>query len=342
MCRLNLRGSSSQLAYGSSSSALTPLTALQQLTALQLPSLQPPQLAGLQLPQLQQLHIGIANSAQTPPLQVAHLTSLHTLRVEDYSKCGLGGGTQLPPLLRELSWERRIFIERCNGCTQHGCSVQALLSLTRLQKLYLTFCAHAPSAPELAQLSSLSSLQEVGLSYCRVPCTVLAASAADAWPLLPLVCLDLPAAVLAPCLLKQLTVHAGALNHLTRLHCKQYRSAAPCELAAVLQQLPALQSLELVENADSVEEKLLPSMSQSPAGADIIRAHGIEAVVELLRALGSLHELSTLGVRMAVHLTADEAQQVTGQLQQLLGRQLSGCCTVTEDQLAIRRLVHLS
>jgi hypothetical protein len=322
-----------QTTFGDSDSALAPLTALQQLTELQLPSLHPPQLVALQQPQLQQLRIEICNSAENPPLQVAHLTSLHTLHVEDYSWCGLGGDIQLPPSLQDLSWICLGFCTRCKGCMLHGCSVQALLALTRLQKLYITFNGHAPTATELAQLSSLSSLQEVGLGYSQVPCNVLAASAAEAWPVLPLVRLDVDTTDETRSLVvEQLTLHASTVRHLTRLHCVGYSNATLYELAAVLQQLPDLQSLDWYEHGSSVDDKLQAFKGPASAGADIIKAHGMEAVVELLQTLGSLHELSSVRVCEAVRLTEYEGQQVMRQLQQLLGRQLSVFCTVDEHQ----------
>jgi hypothetical protein len=294
--------------FGDSSSALAPLTALQQLTELQLPCVHRSQLAALHLPQLQQLRVDLTVNDKSHQLQICHMTALQKLHILDNSTHGLADGDQLPPSLLDVSWNS-------NG----GCSVQPLLALTRLQMLWLSFEGQAPAASELAQLSSLRSLQWLGLWYWNAPAQVTAALAAEAWPVLSLVMLNIHAPIAPP---PALLEHLSVLQRLNHLLCKgRHMGATPGQLAALLRQLPSLQSVELQEH--------LNSTYKSPACCN---EDCIEGVQELLQAVSSLQDLSFVHVDVAVGLTADEAQQVMGQLPQLLGA-LAGCCRIAQQRL---------
>jgi hypothetical protein len=226
-----------EAAFGDSSSALAPLMALQHLTALQLPPVDKLQLAALQLPKLQQLQVELCGSNASYALQIGHMTTLQSLRLTVFSTCGTADGDQLPPFLEELCWDLHAI---------GSFSVQPLLGLTRLQRLWLKFEGQAPAAAELAQLSCLKSLQDLKLSYSDVPDEVVEAAAAEVWPVLPLVGLYVAAATGVPLpLLEPSTMHLSGLQRLTRLHLSGSREigAVPGQLAALLRQLPALQDV---------------------------------------------------------------------------------------------------
>jgi hypothetical protein len=71
---------------GRTADVLAPLSALQQLTHLQLDLVGRGQLQHLLLPQLQELHVQ-SGPVQLQPLQLGHLTGLSMLGMTDYSAC---------------------------------------------------------------------------------------------------------------------------------------------------------------------------------------------------------------------------------------------------------------
>jgi hypothetical protein len=122
---LTLEGSSAL--PGDAGNLLVSLSAL-QLTQLQLPSVSRYQLAQ---PQLQQLQVLL--SSKLGQLQLGHMTAMHTLHVIDMGiNSRFARGDQLPPNLRQLSWDWRCR-EQLVVDNAPRASVQPLLALTRLQ-----------------------------------------------------------------------------------------------------------------------------------------------------------------------------------------------------------------
>jgi hypothetical protein len=323
------------------------LSLLQQLTQLQLhlhvPSVHRNQLAQLQLPQLQQLDVLL--SSEPGRLQLGHMTALHTLHVIDMGiNSRFTRGDQLPPNLRQLSWDWRYRGQLLKDDAPPG-SMQPLLALTGLQKLRLAYSRGVASESldtslslQLAELVELPRLLELALHYKGVALPTLQA-AASAWAVLPLVELslspdDVHRGMRIPASLMQQIGQLQGLTHLV-LH-GSHIDATLVELADVLRQLCALQRLVLAE--------------PMPTGADAVgeATHGIEAATELLQALDELRQLHAVQVSVPLKLagceTHDEAKQRAEPLEQVLGNQLSGSCSVwvsfdspfAECQLSIR------
>jgi hypothetical protein len=273
-------------------SALVPLTELQQLTHQWLPAVSMGQLAQLQLPGLKRLNVVVNSSATEQQLQISHLTGLDRLQVVDLgSHAGLAVDDQLPPFLQQLYW--------ASGAATAQSSVQLLLRLTRLQQLSLKLGQKPPAAAELVQLSSISSLQRVGLSYKSTPREAVAEHAQIAWPLLPLVQLGLS----ADCELEMpawLLHNASALQGLRTLTLKGgCINARPSELAAVLRHMPALQHLKLVEHNCPVS-----------SWCNKASACCMGMATELLQAIGSLQQLRSVRVWLAVELSVADVQHL--------------------------------
>jgi hypothetical protein len=167
----------------------------------------------------------------TKPLHLQHLTNLRSLHLEQQ----LLEGETLPPSLTAVQ------LGRCE-------SVQPVLQLPQLQSLSVT---HDLTADQLQQLAGLSSLQELYLSYaccqeghcCESGTLATAALQLARVPLKQLKivgqwgCGHLPTAVV-----RQL----AGLTQLSSLSLQDlFVDAAPGELLGTLQQLPALQHLEL-------------------------------------------------------------------------------------------------
>ncbi|KAF6251064.1 hypothetical protein COO60DRAFT_1563436 [Scenedesmus sp. NREL 46B-D3] len=344
--RLNIVGTFRQWtmpAFGESHSTLVPLAALQQLTELQLPSVLNAELMQLQVPRLQQLQVRICSSAHgaRKQLQLSHMTGLQGLRItdEDVRHGGLAAGDQLPPGLRELHWHEA----RVHWVSTAQCSAQPLLALTLLQKLYLELGRQPPEAAELAQLSSLRSLQEVALIYDSTPPGIVAAHAQAAWPVLPLVQLGFLAPSCTLELQASVVLDLGAAQGLSHVCLRAERFCTkPSELAAVLRHLPALQCLEVSEVvADGHGDgRFVPywiaaaarGIQAVPMGRDV------NAVSELLEAVGGLQELSRVHLRLAMKLASSEVQALQGQLHQLLHSELAACCTIDQKKLQLRGL----
>jgi Leucine-rich repeat (LRR) protein len=313
---------------GDAGNVLVSLSAL-QLTQLQLPSVSRNQVAQLQLPQLQQLQVLL--SSKPGQLQLGHMTAMHTLHGIDMGiNSRFAHGDQLPPNLQQLSWDWRSR-EQLVVDNAPRASMQPLLALTRLQQLRLAFNRRLASdgvddscSSQLAELVELPRLQELALHYNSVSLPSVEAAAA-AWVVLPLVELSLssdnadrrtriPADVL-----QQL----GQLQGLTHLALRgSYSNATLVELAAVLQQLRCLQHLALGE----------PFWALSLQRTISEETHGVAAAAALLQALDELRKLHTVQVSLPLKLagceTHDEAKQRAEPLEQALGNQLSGCCSV--------------
>ncbi|KAF6254814.1 hypothetical protein COO60DRAFT_1538509 [Scenedesmus sp. NREL 46B-D3] len=290
---------------------LVPLSALRQLTTLQLLSTgaapRKEQLQSLQLPQLQQLQAALHRMREGKHLQLAHLTALTQLSLTDST--GVPSPTdQLPPNLLDLTW----LLEDWYGsvaASSSSCSVQPLLALSRLRKLQLHTCATSPTAEELAQLSSLGSLTELGivsnwqtLGHEEDEADVLwqtVAAQAAAEPtnaavlrLLPLKALSWssersPVAV-------AVLQHLGALQGLTRLelhlsceavpgHCGN--QLTPAELTAMLQRSTGLQQLSLTAIVDVAQ---FVFNIDNDAGDFVVVGYDVDAVAAFLRAVGGL------------------------------------------------------
>jgi hypothetical protein len=286
---------------------LAPLSALQQLTALELGSVRRVQLQHLQLPQLQQLVVRVCRSAEDElqPIRLDQLTALQMLRLQ-----AAGNGLQrqdcLPPNLCQLSW--------AGWVTSRTAGMQPLLALSCLQKLHITCCdvlaASAEDAKlvaqELLQLSTLHSLQEISLLVDKEAGLTADDVAASAWQLLPLKELHLQSqgAVQAD-LLQQLST----LQSLTSLIlCNTFISHQ--QLGLSLQQLTALQDLDIF------------GLSLEPGGVssnDGSEAHtSVEGIATLLQAICDLPDLERLRVRLPVWLGDAAVQQLSSRFAALL------------------------
>jgi hypothetical protein len=312
---------------------LVPLSALQQLTWLRLERVRKEQLSLLQLPLLQQLHVELCQPSVEPAapslaqlpalqetvvtrstggmrdaqLQLGDLTALQVLRHIGRGNCCLQETDELPAGLQELMW--------VGG--QASCSMQPLLGLSHLVKLFLAFVV-APAAWQLQQLGSICSLQEVRLQYRRQ--TRCEAAAAAAWLALPMKALVLERTA-------QWVIEAGVLEvigeltGLTRLSFACCDSAARIEsgvqaqgtleqLAGAVLKLTALQSLGLSGLRMRGCDGLQVSSAES--------VHTLAVVQALVAAIGSLPWLTELSVQLPVKLSHDAAEQQLDSLQQLL------------------------
>jgi hypothetical protein len=332
---------------GYAANVLAPLSALQQLTSLQLGYSQKRQLQHVLLPQLRELEMRLESVAHEElqqqlqqQLQLTHLTGLSKLFLR-VSAALLQPGDYLPPNLHEL--------EVTGAGVQH-CTLQPLLWLTQLQKLHVLFDG-VPVESEVAvqHLSSLTSLQEQRLSYawnrdaaevgCGVPwqgsldATCEAAAAASAWQDLPLTSLswrgpDVPGAVLRK---------VAALTGLTslQLNTQERRielgfQAEPRQLAAIPQQLTRLRQLSMVGFFSPLAVVIDGRMADT-AG----HLHDMESVAALLQAIGELQMLEEVHLSLPVWLHECHVQQLSGKLQQLMPDHLLPYCSVTAGGISL-------
>jgi hypothetical protein len=329
--------------------ALVPLCSLQQLTHLQLQSVQPAHLQELP-PWLQQLHVAHINptvahgdSAQQQQrrfqLQLGHLTGLTSLRVgarPSYlrydsarhlvSDCDvMTAASQLPPNLQELSWP---------DCS----NIEPLLCLQQLQRLQLHRIEQKQlDAFQLLQLCNVSSLTELQLGYGKAEC--ITASAAAAWQQLPslrvlsLYCTngDGSRSVLAE-VIQQL----GSLQRLARLEIvnqHKYKlpslvQVAPAQLGAALLPLTALQQLR-IEGIHLI----LPPLKKNQS---FTWCQPPEGVMQLLDAVGVLVPgLQKLRMDLRMNILKEDAEHIVSQ-QQRLQRQL-GVFSVEIDALVLAK-----
>jgi hypothetical protein len=313
------------LSHQVSDNVLAPLSALRQLTRLQLPAVRKAQLLPLQLPYLQQLHVKLDDHGDGAQLQLSHLTALQVLTVAGpYNSCGLAAGDELPAGLQELYW---------TDTWTNGCSLQPLLGLAKLQKLRLMLGLQPPTAEQVAQLSVLSSLQEVALSYCCAPGACGDAAAATAWPVLPLLELGLQHIQLSSAALHNMQQLLGLTS--LDLGLKDYgvsRTAAEVsfgEVASMLLQMPALQRLGLYGL------RFAATVVSKDRGGRRYMYHDGGGVAGLLQAVGGLRQLDYVLVNLRMKLQQEVVQELTGMLQQLLGMQLAPSCAIEPKLLRI-------
>jgi hypothetical protein len=216
---------------GAPATVLSPLTALQHLTSLELSAARRDQLYHLRLPQLLQLSVIIGSSSpKGAELNLSCLTRLQGLTLLDEGT-PLQDIDSLPLSLRCLKWP---------GWVQgSGCSVKPLLALRCLQELQLHLDA---ATKQLSQLTALRTLADVKLA---VESTRNMAGAA-AWHLLPLTALNITSTVL-PALVLQ---HVFSLRSLKCLQLSKPDGwnytcdlgMTPKQLVASLQRMTACSS----------------------------------------------------------------------------------------------------
>jgi hypothetical protein len=315
---------------GGLQTALVPLSALQQLTRLELSVASSKQLQHLQLPWLQ--HLVIQNLAYDGPAEPQLLGNLTSLVVLDVRECfGLCAADQLPPNLRTLKLHFSTPMLHTFPRYLDHASLLPLLDLSRLEQLHLDLlgvdctAAAAAAAHEVAQLSTLHALQRVHIvwrSKRQCPVYGTAAAFAAAFQLLPLKGLTwhhqgLPAAVL-----QQL----GDLQGLTALslHAEhayargQEDGVTVAQLAALLQRLTALQCLHLYGDTAAAGSGQPEEVCDDSNG-----------IRELLQAICSLQQLSAVGVRLYVKLPDAAVTQLNDSLQQLLRGAVAQGCVVS-------------
>jgi hypothetical protein len=257
-------------------------------------------------------------------MQLHHLTALTKLVLADKSGL-LSSFERLPPNLVDVTWWDMPGFSFVTDGTM--CSMQPLLSLTRLQKLQLQFVDAAPAAQELVQLSSISSLTNLQLKYIweqqlSVRHCSAAEAAATAWPLLPLKCLawssshgSVPTAVLQ---------HVAALQCLTQLdlfvqspHVSDL--LAPAQLAVVLQQTTALEELSLHSSM---------STGYSASVDSVVASFEVGAVAAFLQAIVGLHELGEVHVELYMEWSEGAAAELPRLREELLPAWLAQLCQV--------------
>jgi hypothetical protein len=217
---------------GKAADVLAPLSALQQLTQLELPGLRRVQLQHLQLPQLLQLKFNTFDCASGGLLQLSQLTRLTRL---DMLGLHWKPEDMLPGNLQALHMQT---------CRMQGC-MQLLLPLARLVRLELRiefWCTYQKAeAKKFAQLRTLPSLTDLQLEYSGLDAKA-AAAAAHAWPLLPLRSLSVRAeAVVAAGVFEQLS-SLRSLTDLQVLHCNANCAA---QLASRMKPITALKQLTI-------------------------------------------------------------------------------------------------
>jgi hypothetical protein len=308
------------------------LSTLQQLTQLRLERVRKEQLSQLQLPQLQQLEVelckpceqlyrfsdlslsssssaaadtavqqGTATARPKPGMQLRldHLTALKVFKHAERGDSCLQEDDVLPSILQELEWV---------GC-QASCSVQALLALTRLERLHLAF-VEAPAAWQLQQLAGLDRLQEVRLRYLRqARCE---AAAAAAWLSLPLKALVFERT--ATCEVEAGVLEViGELQGLTSLSLvccdTSVRAASGVQAQGTLQQLAAaVRQLTNLRNMRMHGWKFSGSSTgMEGRGRGDVRgsSDSVGDVVEVVAAFACLPKLYRLEVRLPVMLTEE-------------------------------------
>lgn len=219
----------------------------------------------------------------TKPLHLQHLTNLRSLHLKQQ----LLEGETLPPSLTAVQ------LGRCE-------SVQPLLQLPQLHSLKVT---HDLTAEQLQQLAGVSSLQDLDLSYagcqqghcCETGTLATAAAHLSSVPVKQLKvvgqwgCGHMPAAVV-----RQL----AGLTQLTSLSLQDlFVDAAPGELLGPLQDLSALQHLEL-------------RCLRWPGSGE-----GEDALADMLVGMSRLRDLSWVGARgtSGVCLQSQQSTQSSGQ-----------------------------
>jgi hypothetical protein len=300
--------------------AVTPLSALQRLTQLQLCAVHCAQLAVLWLPQLQRLDLNRCDCDQGQQLQLGHMTALQQLQLLDCRICSTQHTTsralenitcssegQLPPKLREMQWL----------CADEGLgfSMQQLLALTGLQKLELPGRIPDSEPQQLPQLSRLAGLTGIGI-YCSAAIAVTCCA-------LPIKALSITSDDATPAVLQQLCAFSG-LTYLT-VHGK-HLPATMEQLSTTLAQLTALQHVSVTgfsttadRPARSMRSSRAAAQTSSPGSSSYVAAgaraaHSVEGVAMLLRALGRLPDIGSVLVAVPVMLNRAEARHIKEQL----------------------------
>jgi hypothetical protein len=299
---------------GQADDVLVPLTDLQQLTALSLNELRREQLQHLQLPQLQELHVSFALSIvpqRAQPLRLQQLTAVTRLSV-GAAQNGLQLEDALPPNLCELSW--------FGWVTSSTAGVLPLLSLRRLQKLYVR-CDDVSAAPgeeaqlaaqELVQLSKLASLQKLTL-VMDIAAGLRAGNAASlAWQFLPLKELRLISSNIQADVLQQLSSLQG-LTALS-LDCDTAAFLAGTgrmeatfhELSLLLRPLTALRKFRILD---------LKAYARGSSFDDNAELHHCVEIAAFLQTVCQLPALESMFMRLPIVELNDAAvQQLSGLL----------------------------
>jgi hypothetical protein len=314
---------------------LEPLSALQQLTCLQLGVVRRMQLQHLQLPHLQQLDVWCSHRGVGQRLQLGQLTALRKLLLQDYATA-MRPDDQLPPNLQQLEY---VLIGQRDDVSGDGQTsiLQPLLVLSQLRKLDMQFRgAPAVTADELKQLSSLTGLQELGLSY--EGCTAGdAAAAAAAWRVVPLKALKWGSDTVSAAMVKQL----GELQGLTQLVLQaagfsvSNMDATPGQLAVALQQLRKLRCLTIKGFDHIAMHAGVPAIDTCTDDTEPCVWHHVGGVRAFLQAADALCELEEAHVVLPVVLQEGIVQQLRDDLPQLLPCRLFRCCEVTASTVEV-------
>jgi hypothetical protein len=314
---------------GQSDSVLVQLSALQQLTRLELLYVRREQLQHLQLPRLQHLDVLVVDSMAGVPLLLGHMTALTALAVEDAGSWS--PADQLPPNLISLKLVlggikdkgRSSSTASQNSCDDSSISLQPVLGLGQLQKLHLDMeCEDgAVQAGEIAQLSTLRSLQQVRIVWdsFKLESNATLEGMAAAFALLPLKALTWRHAGMSAAVMQQL----GCLQGLTSLELVgrenmlgSQERVTPAQLAVAVRQLEALQYLHL-------------SGCDYGGVEDTAAADDFDGVVELVQAVDGLKHLFAVSVDLAVQLKGASVNQLQpAAVQQLSPNLLARGCTV--------------
>lgn len=336
---------------------LAQMSALQQLTRLQL-LVTRSQLQ--QMPQLPRLHLLQVRASQDVEgghhqmqLQLGHLTSVQKMELSDAVL--LAAKDQLPPNLCGFVWSYKC---RCSahilgaqGCFNH--CLQPLLALSKLEKLHLQVPGEPYAAQEVAQLSSMSSLQELGIMFSCKPGSGLDSSAIAAWGQLPLKSLTLDFVEFSTGFVQQLTM----FQHLTRLSLNRRSvfddrlfepstfssDAKPASLAAVLTQLTRLQLLAINMSTQQHYDDDDDDMAYDAHAAQLASSRvpflaeswGFESTTALLRAIGQLQQLGSVQLWQHVSLDSAAVQQLNRMRRQLMPSWLVDCCHVYSHFLSV-------
>jgi hypothetical protein len=276
-------------------------------------------LAGDQLPpNLRELVLNTTTSSQQTSKTAPHLQDIDDIDDIDEVHWGVGAASAAGPSEGKLYWAS-VELEDLSF------SVQPLLTLSRLQTLHIQLTGEAAEYEALAQLSRLTGLQELGV-VCSACNWQLDSSATAAWGALPLRKLHLCGVKVSASLLHQLTAFQG----LTSL-CLVDVDAM--QLAAVLQQLPKLQSITLRPVVSGVRSRsFLQRGSTSMGSSNAPASDAVESIATLLLAIGSLQELGEVCLCMELPVEPDGGvvQQLYSLFQQLLPNSLLPHCEVRE------------
>lgn len=249
----------------------------------------------------------------------------------------------LPPNLRELwlqSHQRVYLMMTSHAMLSRAHSLQPLLALSRLERLFLEVPGAVAAAREVAQLSSISSLKELHIDVFQVRGCALDSSIAT-WGVLPLRSLKInPNVVASAGFVQQLTVFQG----LTRLFfiCRDDMKLAPamisqdmlCSvatpelLATVLNHMPHLQLL-------TTDMSVGQDMQLAGKPPCIGESRNLESVVALLQAIGGSECLNCVQLWLPVSLDDAAVEQLTDMLGQLLPCSLVTCCAVRTNLVVL-------